>query len=141
MLKPEIKIGETTVELPCALKDIENITFNEKETFEFNLGGIDALNVKIYRGGRLTAIVSLDNRDKDLPLEEKTIVEISLFDNTEIYGIRKYESKWEDACEIFGESKAYYNFCAPLENGYYLDCRRSDKGMVTEMTVYKSLKN
>lgn len=138
MLKPEIKIGETTIELPCALKDIENIIIDEEEIYEYNYDGIDVLSVRIYRGGSLTAFVSLDNRDKDLPIEEKTIVKISLYNNTEIYGIRKYESTWEDACEIVGKpgSKIYGNFLVPLEGGYYLECLKLDK-TVADITVYR----
>lgn len=136
LLKPTININETTITLPCALKDIGSFTVYDDDILEYDYDGIAALSAAVYCGGRLTTSVTLDNRDKDLPLEEKTIVKISLYSNTEFHGIRCNKSKWEDACEIVEPpySKAYYNFLVPLENGYYLDCRRRDK-KVTEMTV------
>lgn len=146
MLKPEIKIGNSTVILPCAIKDIDGVVIDKESLFEFNYDGIDAVHADLdLEGSRsLIAILTLDNRDKDLPVEDKTIVEITLFDNMEFHGIRWLYSKWEDACEIAGtpDCVKYGNLLAPLENGYYLDCRRSfEDGTVSEITVYTLFDN
>lgn len=140
MLTPTIDFGEISITLPCALKDIGGVTVDEEETFEYNYDGIDALNVSIYLNGCPIYGVTLDNRDKDIPIKEKTIIIFPVGYETEFHGIRCYHSKWEDTCEIIGTpgSKIYGNFLVPLENGYYLDCRKSfDKGTVTEMTVFR----
>lgn len=144
MLKPEIKIGESVITLPCALKCIKNAVIDEDYVSEFNYDGIDAIHARINYNGYMVASVSLDNRDKDLPIEEKTIVEILLLHDTAFHGIRLHSTKWEDACAISGclDFVKFGNFLAPLENGYYLDCHRDyDDGTVSEMTVYTVFDN
>ncbi len=138
MLKPEIKFGDIVITLPCALKCIENAVIDEESIREFSYDGIDTIYATIYCSGNMAATVSLDNRDKDLPIMEKTIVEISLYNYAEFNGIRTYSTKWEDACAISGclDFVKYGNFLAPLENGYYLDCRKNwDNGTVSEMEI------
>lgn len=146
MLKPGIKIGNSTVILPCAIKDIDGVVIDEESLFECNYDGIDALHVTLDLEGsrRLTAGVTLDNRDKDLPVEDKTIVSILLLSDTEFCGIRLRDSKWTDVCELVGQPDhvKYGNLLAPLENGYYFDCRQNfDNGMVSEMEVYTLFNN
>ncbi len=138
MLKPEIKFGDNVITLPCALKCIENAVIDEESIIEFPHDGIDAIGVTIYCNGNMAASVSLDNRDKDLPIMEKTIVEISLYNYAEFYGIRTYNTKWEDACAISGslDFVKYGNFLAPLENGYYFECLKNwDEGTVGQMEI------
>lgn len=144
MLTPTIDFGEISITLPCALKDIGGVTVDEEETFEYNYEGIDALNVSIYLNGSLIDGVTLDNRDKDIPIEEKPIIEFPVDDEAEFHGIRCYHSKWKDACEIAGRPDCVKrgNFFASLENGYYLECLASATGdgsigeTVEEITVY-----
>lgn len=143
MLKPEIKICDSVITLPCALKCIENAVIDEDYVSEFNYDGIDAIHARINYNGYMVASVTLDNRDKDLPIEEKTIVEIMPFDG-ELCGIRWQSTKWEDACAISGclDFVKFGNFLAPLENGYYLDCHRDyDNGTISEMTIYTCFDN
>ncbi|MBD5383691.1 MAG: hypothetical protein HDR72_01660, partial [Ruminococcaceae bacterium] len=93
MLKPEIKIGNSTVILPCAIKDIDGVVIDMESFLECDHDGIDALYVRLdLEGSRwLTAGVTLDNRDKDLPVEDKTIIGILLLHDTEFCGIRLHD--------------------------------------------------
>lgn len=60
------------------------------------------MSVNIYLNGCPIYGVTLDNRDKDIPIEEKTIIEFPVGYEAEFHGIRCYHSKWEDTCEIIG---------------------------------------
>lgn len=146
MLKPEIKIGNSTVILPCAIKDIDGVVIDEGSFLECDHDGIDALYVRLDLEGsrRLTAGVTLDNRDKVLPVEDKTIVSILLLHDTEFCGIRLDDSRWTDVCGLAGQLDhvKYGNLLAPLENGYYFDCLQNfDNGMVSQMEVYTLFDN
>lgn len=137
MPKPEIKIGGTTVTLPCTIKDIKGVAIDEETITEYT--NVDELIVHINYKGDSIAYVNVENSDKDVPVEEKNITSIwTQSEQVEFYGIQCWRSTFEDVSDIFGKPsiKEDGHRTVPLGNNYFVEFYGHD-GKVQEIELYK----
>lgn len=136
MIKPEVRIGETSVTLLCTtIKDIEGASIAEV----YGDKDEDALTVVLNRNGEKMAWVHVDNRDKDTPMDEKTIYHISFLHNKDVdfHGIRLKKSTIEDVDAIFGEPdfKEEHHRAVSLGDDFYAEFFADET--VYELSLYK----
>ena len=138
MIKPEINIGGTTVTLLCTIKDIKGVSI----TKTYVVKEPPALFVELSRNGEKLATVTVDNRDEDIPIDGKTVYEISsLSEQVSFYGIQCKKSTLEDVDAVFGEPKLKgLNHCTVFLGDNFTVEFGADETYKTiyEISLYKS---
>lgn len=136
MIKPEIRIGETSVTLLCTLKDIDGVSIEKIYETDF-----DAYMVDLSYNGERIAKVDIYDPNKDIPLDEKTVFHISTSSNqVDFYGIQCKKSTFDDVDAVFGipEIKDETHCAIPLGDDFFVEFwGDSENKMIYEIELYK----